>query len=196
MLATAIQPSQEAKAYISWVDFQKKYLTREDAFKYEWINGSVEKTKRTMNQNQYFILDNLTDFLDNLRRKKKINGRFYTEIDTFFLKDIHRRPDIAYFSEEQRIKMANGENQVPLFVIEIISTTDAMNRVQRKMRDYRIANIPVVWQIFPEFEEIHIYRGEKMMICDNDKICTAKPVLTHFQIATKDVFKKPISITL
>jgi len=31
---------------ISWEDFKSKYLTREDNYKYEWLNGKVERTLR------------------------------------------------------------------------------------------------------------------------------------------------------
>lgn len=45
--------------YISWKEFKSRYLSREDGYKYEWVNGTLEKTKRTMDQSQYFILKNL-----------------------------------------------------------------------------------------------------------------------------------------
>lgn len=50
MVTTAFQkkitkPSATQKS-ISWADFQKKYLSREDNYKYEWLNGIVEKTNR------------------------------------------------------------------------------------------------------------------------------------------------------
>ena len=71
MTASAIQKSLRApkplakglKKPITWEAFKTKYLNREDKFKYEWINGTVEKTQRTMNQEQYYIWFNLKDWL-------------------------------------------------------------------------------------------------------------------------------------
>ena len=40
---------------ISWETFKKVYLEREDGFKYEWVDGYVEKTSRTMDKKQFFI---------------------------------------------------------------------------------------------------------------------------------------------
>lgn len=40
-------PSENLKT-VSWEAFQHKYLTREDAYKYEWVDGQVEKTKSTI----------------------------------------------------------------------------------------------------------------------------------------------------
>ena len=78
------------KKQISWVEFQKRYLHRDDKFKYEWVNGFVEKTPRTMNQLQQIIFDNLVDFFDKLRAEGKVNGRLSAEVDTFFLDKVHR----------------------------------------------------------------------------------------------------------
>lgn len=195
MGATAIQEKKDIRKNgqypkpISWSDFQKRYLEREDKYKYEWIKGYVEKTLRTMNQYQQFICDNLIDFFTELRLKGIINGRLSPEVDTFFLTDIHRRPDLAYFSDVQRKLMANGQNQVPQFVIEIISNTDQMNRVIEKMQDYRNAEVPVIWHIFPKYNEIHVYNGKKMTVCVGDDICSAYPVLPDFKMSVNDILK-------
>jgi Uma2 family endonuclease len=176
---------------ISWKDFQRRYLRREDGYKYEWVRGMVEKTPRSMNQDQYFILDNLLSLLDNLRQNNQNIGRLYTETDTFFMEDTHRRPDIAYFSEKQRVRMAYGHNEVPQFVIEIISSSDSAYRVTRKMQDYRSAKIQVVWQIFPELREVHIFRGGQMTVCSGDDLCSAAPALPEFTLTANQIFQKP-----
>lgn len=180
------------KKPISWAEFQKKYLHRDDKFKYEWVNGFVEKTPRTINQLQQIIFDNLVDFFDRLRSEGKVNGRLSAEVDTFFLDKVHRRPNGAYFSAAQRVLMAKSINQIPQFVIEIISTTDEINRVYAKMKNYRAAKVPVVWHIFPELQEVHIYHDLKMQICVVDMICSAAPVLPDFNIPLFDIFKDPI----
>lgn len=186
----AIQKKAPHSKRISWNDFQKKYLEREDRYKYELVKGYVEKTLRTMNQYQQFICDNLIDFFTELRLKDKVNGRLSPEVDTFFLTNVHRRPDLAYFSDAQRQLMSEGQNQVPQFVIEIISNTDQMNRVIEKMQDYRMAEVPVIWHIFSNYNEIHVYHGKKMIVCVGDDICSAAPVLPDFKLSVNDILKK------
>jgi len=85
---------------ISWEDFQAEYLTREDAYKYEWLDGIVEKTERAMNYTQLFILRNLLIFFNKLVNSGKADGLLIPEPDVFFLKN-HRRPDVAYFTDKQ-----------------------------------------------------------------------------------------------
>ena len=175
---------------ITFDEFQKRFLEREDKYKYEWVKGSVEKTLRTMNQLQQFICDNLIDFFTELRLAGAVNGRLSPEVDTFFLSDVHRRPDLAYFSDAQRKRMSDGENQVPQFVVEIISNRDQMNRVVAKMQDYRAAEVPVIWHIFPNYNEIHVYNGKNMTVCIGEDICSAAPVLTPFQLSANAILKK------
>ncbi|MCB0613124.1 MAG: Uma2 family endonuclease [Phaeodactylibacter sp.] len=174
---------------ISWEAFQKKYLSREDNFKYEWINGTVEKTPRTMDKSQFYIQDNLIEHLYQLKSSGSVDGQFIAEGDTFFAGN-HRRPDMAFYTKAQIRQAAEGENVVPAFVIEVISSKDQMMLVHKKMHDYREANVAVVWHIFPQLEEIHVYRGLKMEIRLGAGLCSAEPALRGFEISVNGVLKK------
>jgi Uma2 family endonuclease len=191
MGASAIQKNKELgnntkPKPISWDAFKNSYLKKEDKYKYEWVDGYVEKTLRNMDKNQFFIQFNLQTFLLTL----KVDGLFIAEGDTFFAKK-HRRPDIAYYTKEQ-IRLAQDEKNtvVPKFVIEIISNNDQMNRVVKKMQNYREAEVSVIWHIFPLDGEIHVYKGKNMTICTGDDICSAEPVLPQFCISVKQILKK------
>ena len=177
---------------ISWKEFERRYLCREDRFKYEWVNGLVEKTTRRMDQSQFFILQNLRDLFSHLIFSKKISGYLEPEIDSFFLDAVHRRPDVSYFTEAQKAGMKKGVPQIPEFVIEIVSNNDQMNRVYRKMQDYRDAGVRVVWMILPKLEEVHVLHGEGLMeikVCKGSSICSAAPILPDFEMTADDIFK-------
>ncbi|MCB0520980.1 MAG: Uma2 family endonuclease [Lewinellaceae bacterium] len=176
---------------ISWETFEKKYLTREDKYKYEWVNGTVEKTERTMNQNQLFIWSNLRNLFDSLRQSKKVTGEFVCEIDAFFSETIHRRPDMAWYAPEQQVIMAEGGNQVPPFVIEVISKNDNINQVNKKLKNYQDAGVKVVWLIFPELKEVQVYHHlASVTYRGKDKI-SAAPVLPAFAMTVEEIFQKP-----
>lgn len=175
---------------ISWSEFQNRYLSREDKYKYEWLNGVIEKTERSMNFTQLFILVNLIDFFEQLKLSKKADGALISEPDSFFLEN-HRRPDIAYFSRAQIARTAHGENQVPQFVIEVISKNDKIQKTQRKVQDYHGAGVQVIWQLLPELEEVNVYHGNNIMICRGEAICSAAPVLPDFELPASAIFQKP-----
>ena len=174
---------------ISWADFKADYLEREDAFTYEWVNGAVEKTPRSMDRKQFYIVQNLLDFFGKLKYSGIISGSLMPEGDTFFGEN-HRRPDVAYYTDEQIEAAADDAAAEPQFVIEIISTSDQMNRVHRKMRDYRASKIPVIWHIFPELQEVHVYHGRKSEIYIGEDICSAAPVLPEFELSVNAIFKR------
>lgn len=171
---------------ISWEQFQEAYLVLEDNYKYEWLNGIVEKTERTMNDKQIFILYNLVDFLNQLPKHK--DGQLIAEVDAFFNEN-HRRPDIAYYTKRQIKQRMQGETVVPKFVIEIISTNDQINTVYEKMKDYRAAGVEVVWHIFPKLQEVHVLKAKEIRVCQDEDICSAEPVIKDFKISVQQIFE-------
>ena len=113
--------------------------------------------------------------------------------DIFFGEN-HRRPDVAYLTDEQIARTAYGENQVPGFVIEVISKKDQMDLVHKKMDDYRGAGVKVVWHIFPSREQVHVYHGKnlsEMLVCMGVVLCSAAPVLPDFEMSANAIFQKP-----
>ena len=173
----------------TWEEFRNRFLKREDNFKYEWVNGFVVKTPRSMDKNQLYIIDNLLELFDEIKLNHLIDGRLTNEIDTFFANN-HRRPDMAYFTKAQIRAAKDNENVVPQFVIEVISTNDQMNRVHEKMDDYRNAQVSIIWHILPLRKEVHVYQnGINMRVCKGDDICSAEPVLPHFALSVNDIFK-------
>jgi Uma2 family endonuclease len=190
---TSTQNVEMLPTYISWEAFKKMYLDREDGFKYEWLNGTIEKTERTMDKTQFYIINNLINHFTSYKIKHQIDGQLITEGDVFFL-DKHRRPDMAYFTIEQ-IELAADDklDSAPEFVIEIISPTDNINRVNTKIGNYRDAKVKVVWHIFPESKEIHVYGQNNLdtvYIKRGDMICSADSVLPDFKMTVSDIFKR------
>jgi Uma2 family endonuclease len=173
---------------MTWETFKSRYLSREDGYTYEWVNGQVEKTKRSMDYTQVFIVQNLMNHFISLLNSGKITGLLSSEVDTFF-SESHRRPDMCYLTNEQIRAAKNGLPPVPSFVIEIISDNDKMKRVQKKMLDYWRAEVPVIWHIYPDLEIVHVYHGKKMTVFMKDEICSAAPILPDFAMSVNDIFK-------
>lgn len=187
---TRLQKESKLKK-VSWAIFEKKYLAREDQWKYEWVNGIIEKTKRTMYPHHYYILYNLRTFFTSLFFEKKVSGSFEAEIDIFLQESIHRRPDMSYFTEEQCIAMAHDQLPIPQFIIEVVSSGDTLAKQNAKMKNYREADIKVIWQIFPETQEVIITRGKESITCFGEDICSAHPIIPSFEISIEDIFRKP-----
>jgi Uma2 family endonuclease len=189
--SVAVHTQHKAPKSLTWKEFQQRYRNREDRNKYEWVNGRVEKTPRSMDQKQLFVLRNLNQFLRLLQNSDPTIGELTVETDTFLSETIHRKPDIAYFSVAQILAAANGDYQIPGFVIEVISPSDTANRIHRKVREYFDAGVQVLWQIFPELEEVHIHtNATSNFIARGPAPCSAEAVIPGFVLSAEAVFAR------
>lgn len=205
MPATAAQPSTAKTTTLplavgrqpktlAWDTFRQRFLFREDGYKYEWVSGTVVKTKRSMDKSQLYILLNLQIFFRQLQQSGKAEGELISEPDLFFLAN-HRRPDIAWLTTKQIYALADPKAyEVPAFLIEVISSSDQINAMKLKMINYRDAGVQVVWQIFPEHQQVDVYAGpnlRQMTVCTGDDLCAAAPALPNFALPVKAIFYKP-----
>ncbi len=172
---------------ISLESFLAQFYNMEDGYKYEWNHGAVEKTK-TMNQEQTTIYLLLSRLFCKTKAFEQMGG-LTAETDIMTSKDQLRRPDIAFFSGVQINKMKKGKNQLPKWVAEIISETDNINRVEKKLDEYFAAGIKVVWHIYPSAQKVYVYTApDQVTICMGDTICSGAPVLPDFQVSAKTLF--------
>lgn len=195
----AVAPSMpaalaRAPRRITWQEFEKKYLSKEDGYKYEWVNGLVEKIEYAMNPTQLYIQRNLHELFTQLKMEGKATGQLLAEPDLFFFPEVHRRPDFAWLTDAQIDRLAEpGAIEIPAFIIEVVSTHDAALKLVDKMRHYRAAGVRVAWLIYPQPQEIHVYGGSHltaMTVCTDQDICSAVPALPDFAVPVDDVFKK------
>lgn len=181
---------------ITWEVFQRRYLSKENSFKYEWVNGQVEKSPRGMDKSQLYIQANLLDFFFKLKAQKKVTGKLISEPDLFFLTS-HRRPDLCWLTNAQITALANpGAYEVPAFVIEVISPNDHLVRVRRKLNDYRNAGVQVAWLIFPGSRQVEVFAGERldrMALLEGEQVCSAAPALPAFEISVDAIFQLPVA---
>ena len=157
-----------------------------DGFKYEWNDGELIKFDG-MNKKQVYIYDVLLDLLYEKGYKKV--GTLVSEYDTMLSGIQMRRPDIAYLTKEQIQLGRKGKDVIPEFVIEIISETDQLYKIEDKITEYFKAGVKVIWNIVPEHKLVYIYTSRKTVkICSDNDICSAEPVLPDFTIAVNDIF--------
>ena len=162
-----------------------------DHAKYEWNDGELIKFTG-MKQQQWYVY-------------KVLNALFitqnYYQIGTFMAEpDVMlngtppaglqmRRPDIAYFTNEQIKKGRENENVVPEFVVEVISTNDQINPVRDKLREYFKYGVKVAWLVYPDAQEVEVYTSYKeVKICTGADTCSAAPVLPEFEISVAAIF--------
>ncbi len=187
---TATMPSPTVKKVkpLTLEQFWDKYSDREDGFKYELNNGFVEKTPRKMKIKELYIANNIRRAFSQTSAYQAGDGLF-DEVEIETLPEQGRRPDMAYVTKSQLDK---GDNRsLPTFVVEVISDTDGINRVNNKLEEYFQAGVLVVWHIFPQQQLIYVYTSSiDVKICRGDMLCSAAPAVVDFQMSAYDIFRK------
>ncbi|MCU0339053.1 MAG: Uma2 family endonuclease [Spirosomaceae bacterium] len=158
----------------------------EDGYKYEWNDGELIKFTG-MNKKQVKIYDILnTLFIEKSYWK---SGTFVAEYDTQLSGIQMRRPDIAFLSKTQLEEANKGGDPIPEFMIEILSESDNVNKVEEKVAEYFKAGVKVVWNIYLEQKVVYVYTSRRdVKICIEDDICSAAPVLPEFEISVSQIF--------
>lgn len=172
---------------ISKERFLVEYADRDDGFKYEWNDGLIEKTT-SMNQLQSkFFYRLLSLFLKTEAARK--GGMLITETDVDTTALQLRRPDISFFAADQLPLMWSGQNQVATWVAEVISPTDKVDHVNRKLEEYFAAGVQVVWHIFPASQKVEVFSSpDDVKICRAKTICSGAPALPDFEISAEELF--------
>jgi Uma2 family endonuclease len=186
--ATAItRETEKHSRYITKEQFLRRYANREDGFKYEWNNGTIEKTK-AMNQLQATIQGVILRFFINTKTFQ--DGGLYTPETDMDTSPIQlRRPDVAIYTSEQVTKMKAGDNQVAPWVAEIISPTDRADAINSKLYEYFKAGVKIVWHIYPQSKKVDVFTSpEKVTICSGKTICSGAPAIPDLQIPAENLF--------
>ncbi|AEI50078.1 Uma2 family endonuclease [Runella slithyformis] len=158
----------------------------EDGYKYEWNDGELIKFVG-MNKTQVFIYEVLNQLF--IEKGFWKSGTLISEYDVQLTGIQMRRPDIAYLSKEQIKRTKQGEDEIPEFLIEIISGSDNANKVEEKTAEYFKAGVKIMWLIYPDNKTVHVYTSRKQVqICTDDDICSAKPILPEFELSVNTLF--------
>jgi Uma2 family endonuclease len=158
-----------------------------DGYKYEWFDGEIIKFDK-MKKKHLKLISVLLDLFDTTIAKSK-RGRLIPEQDVELSAIQMRRPDLVFFNGIQIANSDTDEEPIPEFVIEVISPTDDAFKIEEKLGEYFKAGVKVVWHIYPELKLVYVYSGRKqVVICSDDDICSAQPVLSDFEISANELF--------
>lgn len=175
--------------YVSLEEFLATYAEKEDGYKYEWNDGVVEKWGK-MNQEQLIIQDILLRLFMQTQLFKA-GGILTAETDMMTTEKQLRRPDLAIYTKKQMLEAAKGNgNQIAIWVAEVISQTDNINKVEEKSDEYFATGVQVVWRIFPSLKKVVVYTHEGQITeCRGADICSSQPALDDFEVRAEAIFE-------
>jgi Uma2 family endonuclease len=107
----------------------------------------------------------------------------------------NRAPDGSWVSPNQLATNTPGEREkfwpvCPFFLVEIMSPSDSLNKLQEKMEEYLANGCQLGWLIDPERMQVHIYRaGEPEQILDQPQALAGDPELPGFVLDLEPVWR-------
>ena len=107
-----------------------------------------------------------------------------------------RRADAAFHLLSkltlEQLRTEGDSKVVPDLVVEVVSTHDGADEVNRKWMDWLKAGVSLVWVVHPHDRTIHAYTSPRsVQLFSESDILTAEPVLPEFRLPMGELFATP-----
>lgn len=127
---------------------------------------------------------NIASLIHQYLREHPIGKVYSSDVGIQFPSGNVRSPDVTYVSNGKlpgvRSPKTFGE-LIPDLAVEVLSPSDSMRELGRKIGEYFENGVPLVWIVDPERQTVTIYRSltDTEQLTAADRI-TAEPVLPGF----------------
>jgi Uma2 family endonuclease len=108
--------------------------------------------------------------------------------------DTVRAPDLAYYRENVRLEEISPglAKRLPDLVVEVLSPSDRLGMVMRKVQQYLRAGIAMVWVVDGESRNVTVYRaGREPRVLEENEVLDGEEVLPGFTCAVAELFRLP-----
>jgi Uma2 family endonuclease len=105
-----------------------------------------------------------------------------------------RGPDIMLFDENRPLSKLSRKytDRIPKLVVEVLSPSDQMARVNRRISQYLKRGVPLVWLVDPETRTVTVYRpGTDLKVLQETEEITGEDVLPKLRYRIAEFFALP-----
>ena len=106
-----------------------------------------------------------------------------------------RIPDVSFVSWERlpgrRVPRVPIADLAPDLAVEVISPSNTAREMERKLQEYFVAGVRLVWYVHPEPQEIHVYTAERHDVLTIDQELSGGDVLPGFALPLRQLFEEP-----
>ncbi len=89
-----------------------------------------------------------------------------------------------------------GKGAVPVppdLVVEVTSPSDESAKISRKIQQYQKAGVALIWQVYPDKQEVHIYRlstNLKFETRNSQQEFEGENILPNFKLKVTAIFEE------
>lgn len=103
-------------------------------------------------------------------------------------------PDLMLFDETIAPKDLSPRHsrRVPLLCVEVLSPSNRMTQMMRKVTRYFERGVRLVWLVDPDERSVHVFRTDELpKLLDDTETLTGNGVLPDFSCLVADLFRLP-----
>jgi Uma2 family endonuclease len=159
---------------------------------FELVRGEVVEMSRP-GERHCLICGNVGWLLNGYVRQRR-RGRVLTNDPGILLQrdpDTVRGPDVVFFDDVRPYDQLNPKfaEGIPTLAVEVLSPTDRIGKVTRRITEYLRAGIRLVWLIDPEACDVTVYQpGKNSEVFEANQELTGGEVLPEFRCRVDDLF--------
>jgi Uma2 family endonuclease len=166
----------------------------DDGFCYELIKGELIKVSPPPGHEHGLVAMNLASPLHEYVKNKKL-GKVYAAETGFLLErnpDTVRAPDVAFVTRERLEEAGPIKGYwrgAPDLVVEVLSPSDTLRRVERNAAHWLESGARRVWIVNPKLHTVNVYRSltDIDVLTESDTL-EGGDVVPGFQIAVAEIF--------
>ena len=106
-----------------------------------------------------------------------------------------RIPDVSFVSWGQlpgrRVPRVPIADLAPDLAVEVISPSNTAREMERKLRDFIDAGVRLIWYVYPEPQEVHVYTAERHDVLTIEQGLSGGDVLPGFVLPLRRLFEEP-----
>lgn len=161
---------------------------------YELVDG--ELVEKDVGAREIEIACDVAYALSSFARPRRL-GRAITEM-VFRIdktRNLQPRPDSSFISDarwpfRKRVPDVPVWDMVPDLAVEVVSSTDSANQVQKKRLEYFRAGVRLLWVIHPEQREAHVFTSTMSVeILTVDRELDGGDILPGFRLPLASLFE-------
>jgi Uma2 family endonuclease len=165
----------------------------DDGYRYELVKGELIQISPTGDEHGQVAMELAAQL--HLYVKKQNLGRVYAAETGFKLEsdpDTVRAPDIAFVSRE-RVEatgtLPGFRSGAPELVVEVLSPSDRIGKVEAKVRQWLETGARLVWIVSSKLHTVTVYRSLTDIVTLTEKdTLDGGDVVPGFQINVADIF--------
>jgi Uma2 family endonuclease len=183
-------PSATLSRKRTWTDEELESLP-EDGHKYELLDGDLIMSPVPANHG--VICVRLIILIGSFVQRRKL-GEVYDSSTGFRLShEVLVSPDVSFVSKARLKRILRGPDRflygAPDLAVEVLSPSDRMNELHRKLDLYFRHGTRLVWILNWKVGQIHIYRPESIeALTQTGDVLSGAEVLPGFRCRLKQIF--------